>query len=64
MESQQNYELLEITERLQEHEQDCKDRGRYPERAVKRLSRANLRQTSAAQIQEKSVIFTWVLDSS
>lgn len=52
MESQQNDELLEITERLQEHEQDCKARGRYPESAVKRLSGANLGKTLAAQIQK------------
>lgn len=52
MESQQNDELLEITERLQEHEQDCKDWGRNPESAVKMLSGANLGQTLAVQIQK------------
>lgn len=52
METQQTYELLESTERLQEHEQDCKDRGRYTDSAVKKLSGAKLGQTSAIQIQK------------
>lgn len=52
MESQENGELLESIERLQEHQQDYKDRERYPESAVKRLSGANLGQTSATQTQK------------